>query len=230
MSEGKGRPAGAARSISPRTIREFTAPAVIRGYDRDVVDGFLKEVATTYERAVNDLAALERRVRELETAADQSVPPWVDIDDGDGPTGVDALKRELQTYREREHAVAAALVVAQKGANDLRAEAEKDAERIRMAVAADVEELRSAAKEEAESIVVEARLQAKKIEEEASADRSAFERELERLRLLKEATRQDLSEFLTQALRGLQEPGNDDRAFPSGATDEQAAEPPSSPR
>jgi len=93
-----------------------------------------------------------------------------------------------------------------------------------MAAAADVESLRATAKKEADSIILEARRQAKKIDEEAVSERSAFERELDRLRSLTEATRQDLSDFLTQALSGLQEPGEDDHAFSSGAKDEKEAE------
>jgi DivIVA domain-containing protein len=224
MSEGKGRAGAAADSITPHTIREFTPPTELRGYDRDTVDGFLKEVAAMYELAVNDVAVLEQRVLELETVSDGSAPPWADVGDGDGATDVEALQRELRTYREREHAVATALVVAQQAASELGSKAKKDAEAIRMAAAADVESLRATAKKEADSIILEARRQAKKIDEEAASERSAFERELERLRSLTEATRQDLSDFLTQALSGLQEPGEDDRAFSSGAKDEKEAE------
>ena len=189
MSEDRRHAGAAAGSITPDTIREFTPPTAVRGYDRDTVDGFLREVAAKFELAVNDVAVLERRVLELETVSD------------------------------REHAVGAALVVAQQTAGELRSKAEKDAEAIRMAAeairmaaAADAESLRATAKKEADSIVLEARREAKKIDEEAAAKRLAFEREPERLRSLREATRQDLSDFLTQALNGLQEPGEDHRA------------------
>jgi DivIVA domain-containing protein len=222
MSEEKWRAGGTTRSITPQRIRAFTAPVVRRGYDREAVDGFLNEVAATYEVTAHDLATIEQRMLELETASDQSAAPWPD--DGDGATGMEALQRELRTYREREHAVAAALVVAQQAASELRSKAEKEADAIRTAAAADVETLRSAANEEAESIVLEARLQTRKIEEDASSERTAFEREVERLRSLKEATRQDLSEFLTQALRGLQEPGDDDRPLSREAKEEKEAE------
>jgi DivIVA domain-containing protein len=221
MSDEKLRAGGTTRSITPQRIRAFTAPVVRRGYDRDAVDGFLNEVAATYEVTVQNLATTERRMLELEAASDQSAAPWPDRD---GATGMEALQRELRTYRERELAVAAALVVAQQAASELRSKAEKEVEAIRTAAAADVEALRSAAKEEAESIVLEARLQTRKIEEEASSERTAYEREVERLRSLKEATRQDLSEFLTQALRGLQEPGDDDGPLKLEAKEEKEAE------
>ncbi len=203
MSEEKWRAGATTRSITPHTIRAFTAPVVRRGYDRDAVNGFLDEVATAYEITVQDLATTERRMLELETASDQSAAAF---DAADDATGTEALLRELRAYREREHAVAAALVVAQQAASELRSKAERDADAIRTAAAADVEALRSAAKEEALS------------------ELSTFERELQRLRSLKEATRQDLSELLTQALRGLQEPGDADRALTRDEVEEKEAE------
>jgi DivIVA domain-containing protein len=224
MSEQKQH-AEAAPSITPRTIREFTAPVVLRGYDRDSVDEFLQDVATLYEHALNDVVRLERRVIELETFPDQTLPAWADKDGGDGATSTEVLRRELQTYREREHAVAAALVIAQQAASELRSNAEKEAEAIRLAAATDVDGVRAAAQEEAHRIVLEARQQAQKVDEEASAEQSRLERELERLRSLTQATRQDLSEFLKQALSGLQD-GDDDRAFSLGAPEAEEVERP----
>ena len=220
MSE-EYRPGGAtSRSVSPRTVREFTAPAVIRGYDRDAVDNFMKEVAVSYEIAVRDLDALQRRLHELESYSDESAP-WAD--ETDDATSVEILRREIRKYREREHAVGAAFVSAQKTANELRSKAEREAEAIRAGIDDELEGLRSAAREEAERIVLEARVQAKKIEEEAANERSVFEQELDRLRSLKEATRQDLSEFLAQALHGLEESVGDDRAQASEAKNEKKA-------
>jgi DivIVA domain-containing protein len=202
MSEEQRRGEATSRSITPLTIREFTAPAAMRGYDRETVDEFLQEVAGSYEAVVNDLDKLERRVLELESLLDESEPAWAD--ETDGATSMEVLRHELRTYREREHAVGSALLVAQKAASELRSNAEQEADAIRTATAEEILTVRSAAREEAESIVLEAHREAKKIEEEVSAERSVFEEELDRLRSLKEATRQDLSEFLSQALRGLE--------------------------
>jgi DivIVA domain-containing protein len=228
MSEEQRRGEATSRSITPRAVREFTAPAALRGYDRDAVDEFLKEVAVSYEVALEDLDTLERRLLELESLSDESEPFWAD--ETDDATSVEVLRRELRTYREREHAVGAALVVAQKTASELRSTAEKEAEAIRMTTAEESESLRSAAREEADSIMLEAHREAKKVEEEASSECSVFEEELDRLRSLKEATRQDLSEFLSQALRGLEESGGDDRGSVSEARQEKKAEGSSSAR
>jgi DivIVA domain-containing protein len=218
MSEEQRPQEPTSRSVSPRTVREFTAPAAIRGYDRDTVDDFLKEVAASYEVTLRDLETLRRRLVDLERVSDESDPSWAD--ETDDATSREALRRELRTYREREHAVGAALLVAQKAAAQVRSRAEKEAEALRSAAAEELERQRVAAKEEAERIILDARVQAKKIEEEASSERSVFEAELERLRSLKEATRQDLSEFLAQALRGLEESAPEDQVPASAAKKE----------
>ena len=199
MSEAKARRDEASRDD---TLPEFTAPTAFRGYDRDAVDEFLQTVTAKYEGVVNELAVLQRRVLELESVTGESAPSWADeTDDG---TSVETLRRELRMYREREHAVGAALIVAQKTASEVLSNAERDLEELRAAVSQEIEGMRDAAQEEAGSIVYEAHREAQKIEAEVSSERSLVEQELDRLRSLKDATRQDLSEFLAQALHGLE--------------------------
>lgn len=218
MSEEQRREEVASLSVSPRDVREFTGPASIRGYDRDTVDDFLERVAASYEGALEEVETLERRLLELEDVSDEPEPSWAD--ETDDATSIEALRRELRRYRQREHAVGAALVAAQKAATELRSQTEQELEALRREAAEDVERQRIAAKEEAERIVLDARMQANKIEEEASSERTVFEEELNRLRSLKEATRQDLSQFLAQALRGLDESGPDAQALVSAAEKE----------
>jgi cell division septum initiation protein DivIVA len=207
------------RSVSPRTVREFTAPAAIRGYHRDTVDDFLKEVAGSYEATLRELETLRRRLLEVERVSDESDPAWADETDDD--TSIEVLRRELRKYREREHAVGAALVVAQRAAKELRWGAERELKALR-------KEAVETAQEDAERIVLEAHVRAKKIEVEAASERSVFEAELDRLRTLKEAAEQDLSQFLAQALRGLEESGPADQALPAAARNETSAQPSSS--
>jgi DivIVA domain-containing protein len=212
--------------VSPRTVREFTAPAAIRGYDRDTVDDFLKEVAASYEATLRELETLRRRLLEVERVSDESDPSWADETDDD--TSIEALRRELRKYREREHAVGAALVVAQRAAKELHWSAERELKSLRKEAVEEVERERIAAREDAERIILEAHVQAKKIEEEAASERSVFEAELDRLRALKESTQQDLSEFLTQALNGLEQSGPADQSLPAAARDEANTQPSSS--
>jgi DivIVA domain-containing protein len=210
------------RFVSPRTVREFTAPAAIRGYDRDTVDDFLKEVAASYEGTLRDLDTLRRRLHEVERVSDESDPAWADETNDD--TSIEALRYELRKYREREHAVGAALVVAQRAAKELSSSTERELKARRKEAEKEVERQRIAAKQDAERIVREARAQAKKIEEEAASERTVFEAELDRLRALKEATQQDLSQFLAQALRGLEESGADDQGPSAAARNDQRAQ------
>src|SRR5438034_4213348 len=97
MSEQKQH-TRAAPSITPRTIREFAAPAALRGCDRDSVDQFLPDVAASHGHALNDVVRLERRVVELGTLPDETLPPWADGVGGDGATSTQALRRELEAY------------------------------------------------------------------------------------------------------------------------------------
>lgn len=71
-------------------------------------------------------------------------------------------------------------------------------------------------------------MQAKKIEEEAASERSVFEAELDRLRALKESTQEDLSQFLSQALRALDESWPAHQSSPAAARNETSAPPSSS--
>jgi cell division initiation protein len=210
------------RLVSPRAVREFTAPAAIRGYDRDTVDDFLKEVAASYEATLRDLETLRQRLVEVERVADESDPAWAD--DSDNNTSIEALRRELRKYREREHAVGGALVYAQKSANELRSTAERELKALRKEAAEEGERQRIAAKEDADRIVLEAHAQAKKVEEEAASERSVLEAELDRLRALKKATQQDLSQFLTQAIRGLEESRPDDQGPTAAARNDERAQ------
>ena len=214
MSEEQRRAESTSGSITPRAVREFTPPGALRGYDRDTVDAFLKEVAQVYELAVQERYELKRRVQELESLLDESGTSWADETHDD--TSVDVLRYELRKYREREHGVGAAILTAEKTAAELRVQAEKDVEVMRKGALEEIERMRSAAAEEAEKIIFQAHRDAKRIDEEASAERTAFEQELERLRSLRDTTRQDLSEFLSSALRGLEETGDRRREAEAG--------------
>ena len=199
MSEAKARRDEASRDAA---LPEFTAPTAFRGYDRDAVDAFLQTVTAKYQGVVDELKVLRRRVDELESLTGESAPSWAD--ETDNGTSVEMLRRELRMYREREHAVGATLIVAQKAASEVLSNAEQDLEDLRAAVSQEIEGMRAAAKEEAKNIVQEAHREAQKIEAEVTSERSLVEQELDRLRSLKDATRQDLSEFLAQALHGLE--------------------------
>jgi cell division septum initiation protein DivIVA len=188
-------------------IRNFAPPTVLVGYDRKTVDGFLKGLAARYEQAVDESASLRRRVQELETNLSDAQAV---SSDGDRAAQALALEEELATFRQREHAIGAALLVAEEAAARILAEADRDVEDIRTAANDDADGVRTKAQEEASRLVSDARTLAEQIEQDATAKRLAHEQELERLKTLHETTREDLATFLLEALHRLREPGEGD--------------------
>ena len=53
-------------SIDPDAVRGHELPVSFRGYDREKTNALLENVALAYERALEDRARLEARVKELE--------------------------------------------------------------------------------------------------------------------------------------------------------------------
>jgi DivIVA domain-containing protein len=97
-------------------IRNFDPPKVLRGYDPERVDAFLKEVANRFEAAVEEIAALQRRLQVEEAHPSTTEAPGHPDPDGDLGATIGALELELERFRLREEAVGAALVVAQQSA------------------------------------------------------------------------------------------------------------------
>jgi DivIVA domain-containing protein len=219
-------------------IRDFDPPKVLRGYDPERVDAFLKEIASRFESAVKEIANLQKRLQEFEAHPSTVEAPAHPDPDGDLAATIGALEQELESFRLREEAVGAALVVAQQSAAEIRAAAEGEIEAIRTKAQEEADQfvsearlvaqgiaddastqraifeeeraaVRAEAQKEADRVVSEARLAAQQIEDEASTQRSTYDEELERLRLLHETTRQDLSNFLLESLQRLTEPADE---------------------
>jgi len=210
----KGQSISAA-TITPMAIRNFAPPTALAGYDRKAVDAFLKEFATRYEQAVAEGDSLRRRVRELEAGLNDA---HTVSSDGDLSAEAAALREELASLRQREQAIGAALVFAEEAAARIRAEAERDVEAIRTTANEDAEALRARSQEEASRLVSDARKLAEQVEQDATAKRFTYERELERLKTLHEATREGLATFLLEALHRLREPDEDAETDQVGTT------------
>jgi len=188
-------------------IRNFAPPTAIAGYDRKAVDAFLKEFATRYEQAVEEGNSLRRRVQELEKSLSDAQAV---SSDSDLAAQVSALAEELASFRQREQAIGAALLVAEEAAAGIRAKAERDVEAIRTTANDHAEAIRAKSQEEANRLVSDARKLAEQVEQDATAKRFTYEQELERLKTLQETTREDLATFLLEALHRLREPGKDE--------------------
>jgi DivIVA domain-containing protein len=211
----KGQSISAA-TLTPMAIRNFAPPTALAGYDRKTVDAFLKELAARYEQAVAEGDSLRRQVQALETS--QSNAPTVSTD-GDLAAQASALVEELASFRQREHAIGAALVVAEVAAERIRAEARLDAEAIRTTANDDAEGVRTKAQAEANRLVSDAREFAEQVEQDATAKRVTYEQKLERLKTLHETTREDLATFLLEVLHGLRQPGEDDAETDQAVTE-----------
>ena len=91
-------------ALTPVDILHTEFKTAIRGYNKNQVDGFLDAVGESLESALRDKADLQRRT--------------------------DALQEEVDQVRQIKTALADALTVAQKSADDLRAAAHKQVEAI----------------------------------------------------------------------------------------------------
>ena len=98
----------------------------MRGYDASEVDEFLRAAAGAFEEALVESARLTERVESLET--------------------------ELQRYKEIESTLNNALVLAQKTADELKANAQKEAELIKREARDETERELRQAREELEEV------------------------------------------------------------------------------
>jgi len=128
----------------------------LRGYDPVAVDAFLQEVAAHYEEVLTE----NRQLREE----------------------LIGLREEVQRYRTLEHTLKEALVLAQKSADETRANAHR----------------------EAELILREARLQAEQIHQEAEARRQQLLQEIEALEQRKRSALLELRSLLLAHLQALE--------------------------
>lgn len=130
-------------------------PRALRGYETSAVDIFLELTADRLESLINEVRALESKLREQ--------------------------GEELESYRSRESALMAALVSAESLGAEVRRQAEEDAELIRRAAEVSAGEL----KEEAMAAVAREedelrRIRARK-EQAIRSYRTFLERELAEL-------------------------------------------------
>lgn len=130
----------------------------LRGYDPAQVDAFLQLVASHYEEVLTE----NHRMREE----------------------LLGLREEVQRYRAMESTLKEALVLAQKSADETRANAHK----------------------EAELILREARLQAERIQQEAQARVEQLQKEIETLESHKRAALLEFRALLLSHLQALEMP------------------------
>lgn len=91
-------------ALTPVDILHIEFKAAFRGYNKNQVEAFTRDVGESLEAALKDKAELQRRL--------------------------DALQEEVDQVRQIKSALTSALTVAQQSADDLRATAHEQAEAI----------------------------------------------------------------------------------------------------
>ncbi|MBW3621220.1 MAG: DivIVA domain-containing protein, partial [Actinobacteria bacterium] len=175
--------------LTPEEIASRQFLVSLRGYDRDEVTSFLREVAAAHARALDDLRVLERELEQSRRQLDV-------VPDRDDSTAVEAAPRTPPTAMTPREAFSALgeettriLVAAEESAQAIREKAEERAR-------TDLENARREARDEIEG----ARRTASKIVADAERRRNAIAEDIRTL----EATRDAFVQGLRSAMKGVQ--------------------------
>lgn len=174
---------GELRSHVPREIRDVSFPTAVRGYDRGVVDAYVKKVNTV-------IAELE--VSRTPQAAVRHALDRV----GEHTTGI------LQRAREAAEEITAS---AQAEADEATSRAGAEADRTRASASAAAEETVARAKAEAEEVLTRARTEAtarlQRLEEEVEALREQADTRMRKLDADTESIWQERRELVDDVRR-----------------------------
>ena len=147
--------------MDPQEIEAKEFFVALRGYDRDEVDAYLREIAEEHRRVLDEL-----ETRAAPTAEDED--PFEHL--GANITNV------LRTARD---SAASIVADAERDAEELALAAQIDADNIRMQAQREAEEIRTSAHGEAEAIVAAAKARDDAMNAEAEALRAAAQDEAE---------------------------------------------------
>jgi len=177
---------------SAQTVREAQFKEKLRGYDPDEVDRFLDDLAAEVDRLFARLRSAEAARAEAEAARGEAEAARVSAEKARAEaednratapapgTGADVVPGEGVVGR--------ALVVAQRAADQLIAEAEDEARGMREAAQDDADRTRAAARQEAQALVADAEQRRRSLDGQFDEQR-----------------RDDLTQLLSQGIRGLDE-------------------------
>ncbi|MBW3659823.1 MAG: DivIVA domain-containing protein, partial [Actinobacteria bacterium] len=175
--------------LTPEEIASRQFLVSLRGYDRDEVTAFLREVAAQHARVLDDLRVLERELEQSRRELEAAPAP------GASSTAVEASAPAAQTALSPREAFAALgeettriLVAAEESAQAIREKAEERAR-------TDLENARNEARDEVEG----ARRTASKIVADAERRRNAIAEDIRTL----ESTRDAFVQGLRAAMKGV---------------------------
>lgn len=143
-------------TLTAKDIQSQQFHVRFRGFDVEEVDDFLEKIAGTMEATNQENARLKTRL--------------------------DDLEKELAAYQSQEKSFQAAIIAAQKIA----------------------EEMKEKSRQEAEETVARAREEAAKLQEEANAEVAGLEHEVDRLKELRLQVQDEMRRFLQSYLNQLE--------------------------
>lgn len=182
--------------ITSEDIHQQSFKIERRGYDVDEVDVFLEHVADEIDQLNNEIARLNAQLEEAQTAAASSEGAAAPAaQDGEGGAAKDAriaeLESQLTERKSEDNAIAQALIIAQRTADEIVSKARADGETIRQN-----------AEEEGQRIL-----------DKAGAEKQRIIEQISELTISREKVREQyqdmLKEFINSSTKRLSEIGGD---------------------
>ena len=168
-----------------RAVREVDFPMALRGYDRDAVDRYVKEV----NRVIAELEITSSPEAAIRNALDEVSEETRGLLERANETAEQITARSRARADDR-------LQLAEREAEEARVSAAREAEEVRDAAAREAEELRTTAKRETDELRAMATREAHELREaatrEAHALRATAHREAEEVRAAAEARVREL--------------------------------------
>lgn len=182
--------------ITSEDIHQQSFKIERRGYDVDEVDVFLEHVADEIDQLNNEIARLNALLEEAQNAAASNEGAAAPVaQDGEGGTAKDAriaeLESQLTERKSEDNAIAQALIIAQRTADEIVSKARADGENIRQN-----------AEEEGQRIL-----------DKAGAEKQRIIEQISELTISREKVREQyqdmLKEFINSSTKRLSEIGGD---------------------
>lgn len=122
-------------AITSEDIQQQSFKIERRGYDVDEVDVFLEHVSDEIDALNNEIARLQAQLAEAENAPMSVAPQTEDAEDAAVVSEKDAriaeLEAQLTERKSEDNAIAQALIIAQRTADEIVSKARTDGENIR---------------------------------------------------------------------------------------------------
>jgi DivIVA domain-containing protein len=214
-------------TLTPADVEATTFRTAMRGYNMTEVDTFLDQVASDLGRLLSENSTLRERAGGLppeeivasgpvsdsaEAPAPEAPAPDAPAPDAPAPEAPAAERSGIRPGEGGEEAALRTLLLAQRTADQVVAEAREEAEQILGRAREEAEQTERAAAERVEALDARATEQSERLEQEAAqtrdrvlgeleAQRAQLQAEIERLRAFEREYRSRLKAYLESQLR-----------------------------